>query len=142
VNAGGLSGSTRNELLPTGIDMVNRIRQLKKRQSRRTFRVRNGLRRNSTRAYRLSVFRSGSQIYAQLINDESGNTVCAVNTLQDGVVSGNGSNIEAARAVGAKIAELALAKGIAEAAFDRGSYRYHGRVAALAEAARDAGLKL
>ena len=122
--------------------MVNRSRQLKKRQGRRTFRVRNGLRRNSTRGYRLSVFRSNSQMYVQLIDDGSGNTVCAVNTLQKGVASGSGSNIEAAKAVGAKIAELALAQGIKEAAFDRGAYRYHGRVAAVAEAAREAGLNL
>ncbi|MDA0586966.1 MAG: 50S ribosomal protein L18 [Planctomycetota bacterium] len=122
--------------------MVNRSRQLKKRQGRRTFRVRNGLRRNSTRAHRLSVFRSNSNIYVQLINDETGSTVCAVNTLQSEVVSGNGNNVEAAKAVGRKIAELALAHGVNEAAFDRGSYRYHGRVAAVAEAAREAGLDL
>jgi large subunit ribosomal protein L18 len=81
-------------------------------------------------------------MYAQLIDDETGNTVCAVNTLQDGVASGGGSNIGAAKAVGAKIAELALAQGIKEAAFDRGPYRYHGRVAAVAESAREAGLNL
>jgi large subunit ribosomal protein L18 len=65
-----------------------------------------------------------------------------VNTLQDGVVSGSGGNIEAARAVGTKIAEKALTEGIKEATFDRGSYRYHGRIAAVAEAAREAGLQL
>lgn len=122
--------------------MVNRSKTLQKRQSRRTFRVRNGIRRNSTRAHRLSVFRSNSNIYAQLIDDASGHTVCSVNTLQDGVVSGSGGNVEAARTVGTKIAEMALAEGIKEATFDRGSYRYHGRIAAVAEAAREAGLQL
>lgn len=122
--------------------MVNRNKTLQRRQSRRTFRVRNGIRRNSTRAHRLSVFRSRSNIYVQLINDEAGETVCSVNTLQDGVVSGSGGNVAAARAVGTRIAELALEKGIKEATFDRGSYRYHGRIAAVAEAAREAGLKL
>lgn len=104
--------------------------------------MRNGLRRNSTRSHRLSVFRSNSNIYVQLISDETGSTVCAANSLQIEVVSGNGNNVEAAKTVGRKIAELALALGISEAAFDRGSYRYHGRVAALAEAAREAGLDL
>ncbi len=122
--------------------MVNRSKTLQKRQSRRTYRVRNGIRRNSTRAHRLSVFRSNSNIYVQLIDDAAGNTVCSANTLQDGVVSGGGGNVDAARAVGARIAELALAQGIKEATFDRGSYRYHGRIAAVAEAARESGLKL
>lgn len=122
--------------------MVNQNRRLQKRQSRRTYRVRNGVRRNSTRVHRLSVFRSNSHIYVQLIDDESGHTVCSVNTLQDGVVAGPGGNVGAARVVGAKIAALALSQGIKEATFDRGSYRYHGRIAAVAEAAREAGLDL
>jgi len=77
-----------------------------------------------------------------LINDETGHTVCAANTMQDSVASGSGGTIEAAKSVGAKIAEDAKAQGIQEATFDRGLYRYHGRIAALAEAAREAGLKL
>ena len=122
--------------------MVNQSRRLQKRRSRRTFRIRNGVRRNSTRTHRLSIFRSNSHIYAQLINDETGHTVCAANTLQDSVASGSGGTIEAAKSVGAKIAGHAVAQGIQEATFDRGFYRYHGRIAALADAAREAGLNL
>jgi large subunit ribosomal protein L18 len=122
--------------------MVNQSKRLQKRRSRRTFRVRNGIRRNSTCTHRLSVFRSNCQIYAQLINDETGHTVCAANTLQESASAGSGGTIEAAKSVGARIAEHAASQGIQEATFDRGSYRFHGRVAALAEAAREAGLNL
>ena len=122
--------------------MVNTVRRQQKRKSRRTYRVRNAIRRNSTRAHRLSIFRSGKNIYAQIIEEVSGKTVCAANSLQNGVVEGNGGNVAAAAAVGKKIAELAAEKGITEATLDRGSYQYHGRVAALADAARDAGLTL
>jgi large subunit ribosomal protein L18 len=122
--------------------MVNRIRTLQRRKTRRTHRVRNGIRRCSTRGYRLSVFRSNKNIYAQLINDKDGATICAANSLQSGVVEGNGGTVSAAEAVGKKIAELAGEKGITEATLDRGSYQYHGRVLALADAAREAGLKL
>lgn len=122
--------------------MVNHVKRLARRRSRRTFRVRNGIRRNSTCQYRLSVFRSNSHIYAQLIDDTVGKTVCAANTSQKGVIDGVGGNVEAAKAVGRKIAELALAADVKQATFDRGPYQYHGRVAALADAAREAGLKL
>jgi len=122
--------------------MTNAVRRQQKRRTRRTFRVRNAIRRNSTRKHRLSVFRSGKNIYAQLIDDSSGHTVCAANTLQKSVVEGSGGDVEAAKQVGKKIAELAAEQNITEATLDRGSYRYHGRVAALAEAAREAGLHL
>lgn len=122
--------------------MVNAVRTQQKRRTRRTYRVRNGIRRNSTRAHRLSIFRSGKNIYAQLIEESTGNTICAANSLQKAVVDGNGGNVEAAKAVGKKIAELAAEKNITEATLDRGSYRYHGRVAALADAARESGLNL
>ncbi|MGE5591025.1 MAG: 50S ribosomal protein L18 [Bacillota bacterium] len=92
---------------------------------------------------RLSVFRSNGHIYAQIIVDETGNTLAAASSL-DPELKGqltNGGNIEAARAVGSAIARRALEKGVDQVVFDRGGYLYHGRVAALAEAAREAGLK-
>lgn len=122
--------------------MVSNLKRQKLRRARRVHRVRNSIRRCSTRQHRLSIFRSNSNIYAQLIDDSTGVTVCAANSLQDGIVQGNGGNVEAARQVGARIGELAVGLNIAEAALDRGPYRYHGRIAALADAAREAGLNL
>ena len=89
---------------------------------------------------RLSVFRSESNIYAQIIDDVAGNTLVAASTVEKGF-EGNGGNIEAAKKVGAAIAERALQKGIEEVVFDRGGYIYHGRVQALADGAREGGLK-
>ncbi len=89
---------------------------------------------------RLNVFRSLKHIYAQVIDDEKGITIAAASTL-DKSFNGAGGNIEAAKAVGAAIAKAAIAKGISEVVFDRGGYIYHGRVAALAQAAREGGLK-
>lgn len=89
---------------------------------------------------RLSVFRSENHIYAQLIDDVAGNTLCSASTVEKSF-EGNGSNIEAAKKVGATIAERALGKGISEVVFDRGGNIYHGRVQALAEGAREGGLK-
>lgn len=120
--------------------MVNHIRRLARRKTRRTYRVRNAIRRNSTRRHRLSVFRSNKNIYAQIIDDQKGVTVCAANSLQKGVADGNGGNVSAAASVGKKIAELALAQGITAVTLDRGPYQYHGRVAALADAVRAAGV--
>ncbi len=91
---------------------------------------------------RLNVYRSLSNIYAQIINDKTGCTLVAASTLDkelEGVVYGG--NIEAAKAVGKLVAERAKAKGIEKVVFDRGGYIYHGRVAALASAAREAGLE-
>lgn len=91
---------------------------------------------------RLSVYRSNEHIYAQIIDDESGRTLCAASTI-DRELRGklaSGSNVDAARAVGNLLAQRAVAKGISKVAFDRGGYLYHGRVAALAEAAREGGL--
>jgi large subunit ribosomal protein L18 len=89
------------------------------------------------------VFRSSKHIYAQLIDDLAGVTLAAASSLVPDVKSGlpYGGNIKAAKVVGAKIAEAAKAKGIAKAAFDRGHCRYHGRIKALAEAAREGGLQ-
>ncbi len=122
--------------------MVNQVKRLHRRRARRAYRVRNGIRRNATSQYRLSVFRSNSHIYAQVIDDLAQQTVCAASSSQNSVVEGIGGNVEAAKVVGKKIAELALAAGVTKATFDRGSNRYHGRVAALGEAAREAGLQL
>ena len=88
---------------------------------------------------RLSVFRSEKNIYAQIIDDVAGNTLVAASSVEKDF--GPGSNKEAARKVGKLIAERALAKGIEEVVFDRGGYIYHGRVKALAEGAREGGLK-
>ena len=92
---------------------------------------------------RLSVHRSGRHIYAQVIDDEAGKTLVAASTLEKGVIEGLGftGNIEAARAVGQAIAEKAKAAGISEVAFDRSGFKYHGRVASLADGAREGGLK-
>jgi len=122
--------------------MVSNIKRQQLRRKRRVNRVRNAIRRCSTRQYRLSVFRSNSNIYAQLIDDEKGVTVCAANTLQNNPSTGNAGSVAAATEVGTRIAELAAALNIKEAALDRGAYRYHGRIAALADAARAAGLNL
>ncbi len=92
---------------------------------------------------RLCVFRSNAQIYAQIIDDSKGSTLASASTLEKDLSSKLkfGGNIEAAKAVGKSIAEKALEKGIEEVVFDRAGYIYTGRVAALAEAAREAGLK-
>jgi large subunit ribosomal protein L18 len=91
---------------------------------------------------RLSVFRSSKHIHAQLIDDTKGETLVAASSLEKNLREGKktGANIEAAKAVGKLIAERASAKGIKDVVFDRGSYMYHGRIKALAEAAREGGL--
>lgn len=89
---------------------------------------------------RLDVFRSGKHIYAQIIDDINGATLCSASSLQKDF-EGSGGNKEGARKVGAMIAEAAKAKGISEVVFDRGGYIYHGRVKELAEGAREGGLQ-
>ena len=89
---------------------------------------------------RLNVFRSNANIYAQLIDDVNGVTLAAANTLEKNF-EGAAGNCEAAKKVGITLAERAKEKGIEEVVFDRGGYIFHGRVAALAEGAREAGLK-
>ena len=89
---------------------------------------------------RLNVFRSNANIYAQIIDDVNGVTLVSANTLEKEFEGATG-NMEAAKKVGAVLAERAKAKGIEEVVFDRGGYIFHGRVAALAEGAREAGLK-
>ena len=89
---------------------------------------------------RLNVFRSNANIYAQIIDDVNGVTLVAANTLEKGFEGATG-NAEAAKKVGTVLAERAKAKGIEQVVFDRGGYIFHGRVAALADGAREAGLK-
>lgn len=92
---------------------------------------------------RLSVFRSAKHIYAQLIDDVKGVTIASASTLDKELASdiGNGGNVESARKVGELIAKRAKAKGYENVVFDRGGYLYHGRIQALADAAREAGLQ-
>ncbi len=114
--------------------------QLKKKRSvRRKHRVRRMIRGTAAKP-RLSVFRSSIHIYAQLIDDANGVTLASASTNDKGVKV-YGGNIAAAKEIGKKLAEAAKAKGISEAAFDRGPFRFHGRVKALARAATEAGLK-
>ena len=89
---------------------------------------------------RLAVYRSNANIYAQIIDDTKGVTLCSASTVE-AAFEGIGSNKEAAKKVGAMIAEKALAAGITEVVFDRGGYVYHGRVSELAAGAREGGLK-
>ncbi|HKJ70491.1 MAG TPA: 50S ribosomal protein L18 [Gammaproteobacteria bacterium] len=92
---------------------------------------------------RLAVFRSGNHIYAQIIDDAQGHTVVSASTLDKNVAGevSHGGNTDAAKKVGETIASRAKEAGVEDVAFDRGGYRYHGRVKALAEAARENGLK-
>ncbi|RMD81823.1 MAG: 50S ribosomal protein L18 [Candidatus Dadabacteria bacterium] len=104
---------------------------------RRKRRIRRKVRGTDERP-RLSVFRSNKYLYVQVISDQSGRTLAAASTLKSG---GPGVTIEKARALGAEIAAKCKALGIERVVFDRGGYRYHGRVKALAEAAREGGLE-
>ncbi len=109
---------------------------------RRSRRVRHTLKRTANGRARLSVFRSSRHIYAQVIDDQAGKTVAAASTLDTDLKGAlpKGSDTAAAQAVGKLLAERALKAGVKEVVFDRGGYLYHGRVKALAEAAREAGL--
>jgi large subunit ribosomal protein L18 len=104
--------------------------------------VRHSLRAKAAGRVRLSVFRSSKHIYAQVIDDATGVTMAAASSVDKelkGAIKG-GADIDAAKAVGVLVAKRAIAKGIKEVAFDRGGYRYHGRIRALADAAREGGL--
>lgn len=90
---------------------------------------------------RLSIYKSLNHIYAQVIDDMKGQTLVAASTVEKELKSGKTGNSLAAAAVGAKLAERAKAKGVSAVVFDRGGFRFHGRVKALADAARKAGLK-
>lgn len=97
--------------------------------------------RGSTERPRLSIFRSVKNIYAQIIDDTTGKTIVAVSSVSKGVALKHGGNKNAATEIGKAIATKAIEKGVTQVAFDRNGYRYHGRVKALADAAREAGLK-
>lgn len=111
-------------------------------QARRRSRLRFSLRRKAVGRPRLSVFRSGKHIYAQVIDDDAGRTLAAASSLDKALREGlkSGADKDAAAKVGKLVAERALAAGVSAVVFDRGAYLYHGRVKALAEAAREGGL--
>ena len=108
--------------------------------ARRKKRVRLALRRSANGRPRLSVFRSSKHIYAQVIDDLKGETLASASSMEMDMRAKTGANIEAAKAVGKAVAERAAAKGIKDVVFDRGGYIFHGRVKALADAARESGL--
>ena len=110
-------------------------------RNRRRARLRFRLRCQASNRLRLSVFRSGKNMYAQVIDDVAGNTLCAASTLDKDAKLEITNNIEAAQYVGKVVAERAVKNGVSEVVFDRGGYVYHGRVKALADSAREAGLK-
>jgi large subunit ribosomal protein L18 len=112
------------------------------RMSRRVTRVRGRIRRHAGARPRLSIFRSSKHIYAQVIDDGQGVTLACASSLEKEMRGNikNGANVDAAKVVGKLVAERAVAKGIKEVVFDRGAYLFHGRIKALAEAAREGGL--
>ena len=114
-----------------------------KGSARRKARVRKALKARAFGRPRLSVFRSDKNIYAQIIDDANGRTLAAASTLDKDVRESlkNGSTSEAAAQIGKLIAERGTKAGVSEVIFDRGSYLYHGRVKALADAAREGGLQ-
>lgn len=119
--------------------MVNKTSRNETRQKRH-LRIRKNI-FGTANLPRLNVFRSNKNIYAQIIDDETKTTLCSASSIDKELKIENGSNVEAAKQVGALVAKRALEKGIEAVVFDRGGYLYHGRVQALAEAAREAGLK-
>jgi large subunit ribosomal protein L18 len=118
--------------------MANNTRMTARRKQRTRIKIR----RNSGARPRLSVFRSGQHIYVQLIDDKAGSTVATASTVEkkQRTALKNGSTTAAAKVIGTLIAERALKKGVKEVVFDRGGFKYHGRIKALAEAAREGGL--
>ena len=114
------------------------ITQTKRNEIRQRihFRIREKL-SGTTERPRLNVYRSLNNIYAQVIDDQKGETIASASTIK----SKSGGNVAAAKEIGKAIAEAAVAKGVKRVVFDRGGYLYHGRIKALAEAAREAGLE-
>src|SRR5262244_4509214 len=111
-----------------------------KRTDRRTARVRRAVKSAAGDRARLSVFRSSKHIYAQVIDDLKGETLASASSMEKEMREKTGANIDAAKAVGKLLAERAVKNGVKEVVFDRGSYLYHGRIKALADAARESGL--
>ena len=116
--------------------------KFKNSTERRQARVRRAIKVGANGRPRLSVFRSSKHIYAQVIDDLKGETVASASSLEKTLrdAGKTGANIDAAKAVGKLLAERAVQKGVKEVVFDRGSYLFHGRVKALADAARESGL--
>lgn len=108
---------------------------------KRRRRNRTALRARGAGRPRLSIHRSGKHIYAQVIDDAEGRTIAAASTLGKDNAGKTGATIDAAKSVGAKVAEAAKAAGVTQVVFDRGGFLYHGRVKALADAAREGGLE-
>ena len=111
-----------------------------KQTARRKARTRFSIKAAAHGRPRLSVFRSGRHIYAQIIKDEDGITLAAASSIDEGLKGQKGNTKDGAAAVGKLLAERATKAGVKEVVFDRGEYLYHGRIKALAEAAREAGL--
>ncbi|MGJ8535848.1 MAG: 50S ribosomal protein L18 [Parasphingopyxis sp.] len=117
--------------------MSKRLTPFEKRRQR----VRVALRRKAGGRPRLSIHRSGRHIYAQVIDDKAGTTVAAASTLDTDYKGKSGANVSAAADVGKRVAERAVKAGVKQVVFDRGAFLFHGRVKALADAARDGGLE-
>ena len=109
--------------------------------AKRRQRVRTQLRAKGGGRPRLSIHRSGQHIYAQIIDDAQGRTLASASSLEKDVRSASGANLDAAVGVGKRVAERAVAAGVSSVVFDRGGFLFHGRVKALADAAREAGLE-
>ena len=120
--------------------MASSTSKIHRLRTRRHDRVRAKVRGTAARP-RLAVFRSNKHIVAQVIDDDLGVTIAAASTVEADLRSGATGNVAAATKVGSLVAERAKAKGVSSVVFDRGSSKYHGRVAALADAAREAGLE-
>ena len=114
---------------------------VKVRTERRKGVVRRKVKQAAAGRARLTVFRSSKHIYAQVIDDVKGSTVAAASSIEKDMRSKTGANVDAAKAVGKLVAQRAIEKGVDSVVFDRGGYLYHGRIKALADAAREGGLK-
>ena len=114
---------------------------VKARTARRQATVRRAIKEAATGRARLSVHRSSKHIYAQVIDDLKGATLAAASSLEKDMRGKTGANVDAAKAVGKLVAQRAVENGVKDVVFDRGGYRYHGRIKALADAAREGGLQ-
>jgi large subunit ribosomal protein L18 len=109
-------------------------------RKRRHHRVRKNVRGTAARP-RLAVFRSNKHVYAQVIDDVEGRTIASASTMETDVKTGATATVDAAKSVGTRVGERAKAAGVSAVVFDRGGFRYHGRVAGVADGAREAGLE-
>ncbi|MCX7313580.1 MAG: 50S ribosomal protein L18 [Hyphomicrobiales bacterium] len=114
---------------------------VKARTDRRKATVRRAIKEAATGRARLTVFRSSKHIYAQVIDDQKGGTVASASSIEKDMRGKTGANVDAAKAVGKLVAQRAIEKGVKSVVFDRGGYLYHGRIKALADAAREGGLQ-